>query len=178
MGVLANIDDTLMQTDSTIGLMSELSLLPNVEHNFTLFKRTYLDVKDIWLYEYRFECPNILKKLNDIVNSNVDNASNFCTKFNGFEITVAVRCNSTGGPESVLKNYARVTYTLEITNENGHKMILNQYESTYAPRASFELFADYLFRIKLSSISTIFRDVDSIYDYLNSHDLFRGYKLI
>lgn len=181
MGVLANIDDTLMQTDSTIGLMSELSLLPNVEHSFTLFKKTYLNAKDIWLYEYRFECPNILKKLNDIINSHVINAidpSNFCTKFNGFEITVAVRCNSTGGPESVLKNYARVTYTLEITNENGHKMILNQYESTYAPRASFELFADYLFRIKLSSISTIFRDVDSIYDYLNSHDLFRGYKLI
>lgn len=178
MGVLANIDDTLMQTDSTIGLMSELSLLPNVEHSFSLFKKTYLNAKDIWLYEYRFECPNILKKLNDIIHGHDINASNSCAKFNGFEITVAVRCNSTGGTESVLKNYARVTYTLEITNEKGQKAILNQHESTYAPRVSFELFADSLFRIKLGSISTIFRDVNSIYDYLNSHDLFRGYKLI
>lgn len=180
MGVLANIDDTLMQTDSAIGLMSELALLPNAEHSFSLFKKTYLDAKDIWLYTYRFECPNILKKLNDIINSHVINAidaSNFCAKFNGFEITVAVRCNCNEG-EYILRNYARVTYTLEITNENGHKTILNQHESTYTPRANIELFADSLFRIKLGSISTIFRDVDSIYDYLNSHDLFRGYKLI
>ena len=181
MGVLANIDDTLAKSDNVIGIMSELSLLPNVEHNFTLFKKTYLDAKDIWLYQYRFECPNILKKLNDIINSHAINAldaSNFGTKFNGFEITVAVRCNDTGGTEYVLKNYARVTYTLEITNERGYKMILNQHESTYSPRPSSELFADSLFRIKLASLSTIFRDVDSIYDYLNSHDLFRGYKLV
>lgn len=100
MGVLANIDDTLTKSDNVIGIMSELSLLPNVEHSFTLFKRTYLDAKDIWLYEYRFECPNILKKLNDTVNNDV---SNFCTKFNGFEITVAVRCNSTGSDVYALK---------------------------------------------------------------------------
>ena len=175
MGVLANIDDTLAKSDNVIGIMSELSLLPNVEHNFTLFKKTYLDAKDIWLYEYKFECPNILKKLNDIINND---ASNFCTEFNGFEITVAVQCNSTGSDVYALKNYARVTYTFEITNERGHKMILNQHESTYAPRASFELFADSLFRLKLCTLSTIFRDVDSIYAYLNEHDLFRGYKLI
>ena len=175
MGVLANIDDTLAKSDNVIGIMSELSLLPNVEHNFTLFKKTYLDAKDIWLYQYRFECPNILKKLNDIINMN---ASNFCTKFNGFEITVAVRCNSIGSDVYALKNHARVTYTFEITNERGYKMILNQHESTYSPRASFELFADSLFRLKLCTLSTIFRDVDSIYDYLNSHDLFRGYKLV
>jgi hypothetical protein len=175
MGVLNNIDDTLAKSDNAIGIMSELSLLPNVEHNFTLFKKTYLDAKDIWLYEYRFECPNILKKLNDTVNND---ASNFCTKFNGFEITVAVRCNSTGNDVYALKNYACVTYTFEITNERGHKMLLNQHESTYAPRASFELFADSLFRLKLCTLSTIFRDVDSIYAYLNGHDLFRGYKLI
>lgn len=173
MGVLANIDDTLAKSDNAIGIMSELSLLPNVEHSFTLFKRTYLDAKDIWLYEYRFECPNILKKLNDTVNND---ASNFCTKFNGFEITVAVCCNSIN--HNSLRNNARVTYTLEITNERGHKMLLNQHESTYAPRASFELFADSLFRLKLCTLSTIFRDVDSIYDYLNSHDIFRGYKLV
>lgn len=175
MGVLANIDDTLTQSDNVIGIMSELSLLPNVEHSFSLFKKTYLDAKDIWLYEYRFECPNILKKLNDTVNSN---ASNFCTKFNGFEITIAVRCNSAGSDVYALKNYARVTYTFEITNEIGHKMLLDQHESTYAPRASFEVFADSLFRLKLGTLSTIFADVDSIYDYLNSHDLFRGYKLV
>lgn len=175
MGVLANIDDTLTKSDNVIGIMSELSLLPNVEHSFTLFKKTYLDAKDIWLYQYRFECPNILKKLNDIINRN---ASDFCTKFNGFEITVAVRCNSTGSDVYALKNYARVTYTLEITNERGYKMILNQHESTYSPRASLELFADSLFRIKLANLSTIFADVDSIYDYLNNQDLFRGYKLV
>jgi hypothetical protein len=173
MGVLANIDDTLAKSDNVIGIMSELSLLPNVEHNFTLFKRTYLDAKDIWLYQYRFECPNILKKLNDTVNND---ASNFCTKFNGFEITVAVRCNSI--ENSSIRNCARVTYTFEITNERGHKMLLNQHESTYAARASFELFADSLFRLKLCTLSTIFRDVDSIYAYLNGHDLFRGYTLI
>lgn len=173
MGVLANIDDTLAKSDNTIGIMSELSLLPNVEHSFTLFKKTYLDAKDIWLYHYRFECPNILKKLNDIINRN---ASNFCTKFNGFEITIAVCCNSIN--HSSLRNCAHVTYTLEITNERGYKMILNQHESTYSPRASFELFADSLFRIKLANLSTIFRDVDSIYDYLNNQDLFRGYKLV
>ena len=173
MGVLANIDDTLTKSDNVIGIMSELSLLPNVEHSFTLFKKTYLDAKDIWLYHYRFECPNILKKLNDIINRN---ASNFCTKFNGFEITIAVCCNSIN--HSSLRNCARVTYTLEITNERGYKMILNQHESTYSPRASFELFADSLFRIKLANLSTIFRDVDSIYDYLNNQDLFRGYKLV
>lgn len=175
MGVLANIDDTLTKSDNVIGIMSELSLLPNAEHSFALFKKTYLDAKDIWLYHYRFECPNILKKLNDTVNND---ASNFCTKFNGFEITVAVRCNSTGSDVYALKNYARVTYTLEITNERGYKMILNQHESTYSPRASFELFADSLFRIKLANLSTIFADVDSIYDYLNNQDLFRGYKLV
>lgn len=169
MGVLANIDDTLTKSDNVIGVMSELSLLPNVEHSFSLFKRTYLDAKDIWLYEYRFECPNILKKLNDTVNNKTSN-------FNGFNITVAVCCNSIN--HSSLRNYARVTYTLEITNERGYKMILNQHESTYAPRASFELFADSLFRLKLGTLSTIFADVDSIYDYLNSHDLFRGYKLV
>ena len=114
-----------------------------------------------------------LKKLNDIINRN---ASNFCTKFNGFEITVAVCCNSIN--HSSLRNNARVTYTLEIINDIGYKMILNQHESTYSPRASLELFADSLFRIKLANLSTIFRDVDSIYDYLNSHDLFRGYKLV
>ncbi len=173
MGVLANIDDTLMQTDSKIGLMSELSLLPNVEHSFTLFKKTYLDAKEIWLYEYRFECPNILKKLNDVVNSN---KSNFCAKFNGFDITIAVCCNSINTNST--RNCACVTYTLEITNDKGRKMILNQHESTYSPRANFELFADSLFRIKLANLSIIFRDVDSIYDYLNGHDLFRGYKLI
>ena len=173
MGVLANIDDTLTKSDNVIGIMSELSLLPNVEHSFTLFKKTYLDAKDIWLYQYRFECPNILKKLNDTVNND---ASNFCTKFNGFDITIAVCCNSIN--HGSLRNCARVTYTLEITNERGYKMILNQHESTYSPRASFELFADSLFRIKLANLSTIFRDVDSIYDYLNSHDLFRGYKLV
>lgn len=173
MGVLANIDDTLTKSDNVIGIMSELSLLPNAEHSFTLFKKTYLDAKDIWLYHYRFECPNILKKLNDTVNND---ASNFCTKFNGFEITVAVCCNSIN--HGSLRNCARVTYTLEITNERGYKMILNQHESTYSPRASLELFADSLFRIKLANLSTIFRDVDSIYDYLNSHDLFRGYKLV
>ena len=173
MGVLANIDDTLMQTDNTIGLMSELSLLPNGEHCFSLFKRTYLNAKDIWLYEYRFECPNILKKLNDIVNSDV---SNFCTKFNGFNITIAVHCNSTNTGSTL--SYAYVTYTLEITDERGHKRILNQHESTYKPRASFVIFADSLCRIKLADLSTIFKDVDSIYDYLNSHDFFRGYKLI
>ena len=174
MGVLTNIDDTLTKSDNAIGIMSELSLLPNNEHSYTLFKRTYLDVKEIWLYEYRFECPNILKKLNDIIHCN--DASNSCTKFNGFDITVAVCCNSirTGST----RNDARVTYTLEITNERGRKMILNQHESTYAPRANFELFADSLFRIKLGALSTIFRDVDSIYDYLNNQDLFRGYKLI
>ena len=175
MGVLANIDDTLTKSDNVIGIMSELSLLPNVEHSFTLFKKTYLGAKDIWLYHYRFECPNILKKLNDTVNND---ASNFCTKFNGFEITVAVRCNSTGNNVYTVKNYARVTYTLEITNERGYKMILNQHESTYSPRPSFELFADSLFRIKLANLSTIFADVDSIYDYLNNQDLFRGYKLV
>ena len=173
MGVLANIDDNLTKSDNVIGIMSELSLLPNAEHSFTLFKKTYLDAKDIWLYEYRFECPNILKKLNDTVNND---ASNFCTKFNGFEITIAVCCNSIN--HGSLRNCARVTYTLEITNERGYKMILNQHESTYSPRASLELFADSLFRIKLANLSTIFRDVDSIYDYLNSHDLFRGYKLV
>lgn len=176
MGVLANIDDTLTQSDNVIGIMSELSLLPNSLHSFSLFKRTYLDAKDIWLYEYRFECPNILKKLNDIINSNANNASNSCTKFNGFAITVAVCCNSIN--HNSLRNNARVTYTLEITNERGYKMILNQHESTYAPRASFEVFADSLFRLKLGTLSTIFADVDSIYDYLNSHDLFRGYKLV
>ena len=164
MGVLANIDDTLTQSDNVIGVMSELSLLPNALHSFSLFKRTYLDAKDIWLYEYRFECPNILKKLNA------------CTKFNGFNITIAVCCNSIN--HNSLRNNARVTYTLEITNERGYKMILNQHESTYAPRASFEVFADSLFRLKLGTLSTIFADVDSIYDYLNSHDLFRGYKLV
>lgn len=173
MGVLANIDDTLTKSDNVIGIMSELSLLPNVEHSFTLFKKTYLDTKDIWLYQYRFECPNILKKLNDTVNND---ASNFCTKFNGFEITIAVCCNSIN--HGSLRNCARVTYTLEITNESGYKMILNQHESTYSPRASFELFADSLFRIKLANLSTIFRDVDSIYDYLNNQDLFRRYKLV
>lgn len=178
MGVLANIDDTLTKSDNVIGIMSELSLLPNVEHNFTLFKKTHLNAKDIWLYEYKFECPNILKKLNDTINSNANNASNFCTKFNGFNITIAVQCNSTGSDGYTLKNYARVTYTLELTNERGYKMILNQHESTYSPRASFELFADSLFRIKLGTLSTIFRDVDSIYAYLNGHDLFRGYKLV
>lgn len=176
MSVLSNIDDTLTKSDNVIGIMSELSLLPNVEHNFTLFKRTYLDAKDIWLYEYRFECPNILKKLNDIVNSNVDNASNFCSKFNGFNITIAVCCNSIN--HNSLRNCARVTYTLELTNERGYKRILNQHESTYPPRASFELFADSLCRTKLAGLSVIFRDVDTIYDYLNSHDLFRGYELI
>ena len=173
MGVLANIDDTLTKSDNVIGIMSELSLLPNVEHSFTLFKKTYLDAKDIWLYQYRFECPNILKKLNDTVNND---ASNFCTKFNGFEITIAVCCNSIN--HGSLRNCARVTYTLEITNERGYKMILNQHESTYSPRASLELFADSLFRIKLANLSTIFADVDSIYDYLNNQDLFRGYKLV
>jgi len=173
MGVLANIDDTLAKSDNVIGIMSELSLLPNVEHNFTLFKKTYLDARDIWLYEYRFECPNILKKLNDTINNN---ASNFCTKFNGFNITVAVCCNSINAGST--RNCSRVTYTFEITNERGHKMLLNQHESTYAPRASFELFADSLFRLKLCILSTIFRDVDSIYAYLNGHDLFRGYKLV
>ena len=168
MGILANIDDTLAKSDNVIGIVSELLLLPNDEHNFTLFKKTYLNAKDIWLYQYRFECPNILKKLNDTVNND---ASNFCTKFNGFEITIAVCCNT-------IRNNARVTYTLEITNERGHKMILNQHESTYASRASIELFADSLCRIKLANLSTIFANVDSIYDYLNSHDLFRGYKLI
>ena len=176
MGVLANIDDTLAKSDNAIGIVSELSLLPNVEHNFTLFKRTYLDAKDIWLYTYRFECPNILKKLNDIINSNANNAYDSCTKFNGFEITIAVCCNSIN--HNSLRNCARVTYTLEITTESGYKMILNQHESTYSPRASFELFADSLCRLKLASLSTIFRDVDSIYDYLNSHDRFRGYELV
>lgn len=176
MGVLANIDDTLTKSDNAIGMMSELLLLPNVEHCFALFKRTYLDAKDIWLYEYSFECPNILKKLNDIINSNANNASNSCTKFNGFNITIAVCCNAIN--HSSLRNCARVTYTLEITNDRGYKMILNQHESTYPPRASFELFADSLFRIKVANLSTIFADVDSIYDYLNSHDLFRGYKLV
>lgn len=176
MGVLANIDDTLAKSDNSIAIMSELSLLPNVKHSFSLFKKTYLDAKDIWLYEYRFECPNILKKLNDVVNINANNASNFYTKFNGFNITVAVCCNSIN--HGSLRNCARVTYTLEITNEKGHKMILNQHESTYSPRANFEVFADSLCRLKLASLSTIFRDVDSIYDYLNSHDRFRGYKLV
>lgn len=176
MGVLANIDDTLIQTDSTIGLMSELSLLPNALHRASLFKMTYLDAKDIWLYEYRFECPNILKKLNDIVSSNAINASNCYTKYNGFNITIAVCCNAIN--HGSLLNNARIIYTLEITNEKGYKMILNQHESTYAPRASFEVFADSLFRLKLGTLSTIFADVDSIYEYLNSHDLFRGYKLI
>lgn len=166
MGVLGNIDDTLMQTDSTIGLMSELLLLPNTADGFSLFKRTYLDAKDIWLYEYGFECPNILKKLNDIV----------CTKYNGFNITIAVCCNAIN--HGSLRNNAHVTCTLEITNEKGYKMILNQHETTYAPRASFEVFADSLFRLKLGTLSTIFADVDSIYEYLNSHNLFRGYKLI
>ena len=176
MGILANIDDTLTKSDNVIGIMSELSLLPNAEHSLSLFKKTYLDAKDIWLYTYRFECPNILKKLNDIINSNANNASNSCTKFNGFDITIAVCCNSIN--HNSLRNYARVTYTLEITSENGYKRILNQHESTYGPRASFEIFADSLCRLKLGSLSTIFADVDSIYDYLNSHDLFRGYKLI
>ena len=180
MGVLANIDDTLAKSDNVIGIMSELSLLPNVEHNFTLFKRTYLDAKDIWLYEYSFECPNILKKLNDIVNANANNTSNSCTKFNrfkfnGFNITIAVCCNSIN--HNSLRNHARVTYTLEITNERGYKTVLDQHETTYAPRASFELFADSLCRLKLGTLSTIFADVDSIYDYLNSCDQFRGYKL-
>lgn len=176
MGVLANIDDTLAKSDNNIGIMSELSSLPNIEHNFPLFKRTYLDAKDIWLYEYRFECPNILKKLNDVVNINANNASNFYTKFNGFNITVAVCCNSIN--HNSLRNCARVTYTLEITTESGYKMILNQHESTYPPRASFDVFADSLCRIKIANLSTIFRDVDSIYDYLNGHDRFRGYNLI
>ena len=175
MGVLANIDDTLTKSDNVIGMMSELSLLPNSLHSSSLFKRTYLDAKDIWLYEYRFECPNILKKLNDAVNSNANNASNSCTKFNGFNITIAVCCNSIN--HNSLRNYARVTYTLEITNDRGYKMILNQHETTYAPRASFEVFADSLFRLKLGTLSTIFVNVDSIYDYLNSCDQFRGYKL-
>lgn len=176
MGVLANIDDTLTKSDNVIGIMSELSLLPNALHSASFFKRTYLDAKDIWLYEYRFECPNILKKLNDIINSNANNASNSCTKFNGFNITIAVCCNSIN--HGSLRNCARVTYTLEITNARGYKMILNQHESTYAPRASFEVFADSLFRLKLGTLSTIFADVDTIYDYLNSHYLFRGYKLV
>lgn len=176
MGVLANIDDTLTKSDNVIGIMSELSLLPNALHSASLFKRTYLDAKDIWLYEYRFECPNILKKLNDIINSNANNASNSCTKFNGFNITVAVCCNAIN--HSSLRNCARVMYTLEITNEREHKMILDQHETTYAPRASFEVFADSLFRLKLGTLSTIFADVDTIYDYLNSHYLFRGYKLV
>lgn len=176
MGVLANIDDTLTKSDNVIGIMSELSLLPNALHSASLFKRTYFDAKDIWLYEYRFECPNILKKLNDIINSNANNASNSCTKFNGFNITVAVCCNSIN--HSSLRNCARVMYTLEITNEREHKMILDHHETTYAPRASFEVFADSLFRLKLGTLSTIFADVDTIYDYLNSRYLFRGYKLV
>lgn len=172
MGVLANIDDILTQSDNTVGLLSELSLLPNSEHSFSMFKKTYLDAKEIWLYSYRFECPNILKKLNDIVNSNT---SNFCTKFNGFEITVAVCCNSIN--HGSLRNCARVTCTLEITNERRYKKILNQHESTYSPRANLELFADSLFRIKLANLSTIFVDIDSIYYFLNNHDMFRGYHL-
>lgn len=172
MGILTDVNTVIEQSDNTVRLLSELSLLPNSEHGFSLFKKTYLDAKEIWLYSYRFECPNILKKLNDIVNSNT---SNFCTKFNGFEITVAVCCNSIN--HGSLRNCARVTCTLEITNERGYKKILNQHESTYSPRANLELFADSLFRIELANITGIFESVDSIYGYLDTIDRFRGYNL-
>lgn len=169
MGVLANIDDTLALGDNIAQIKYEETLLPKDEKAFLFFKKTYLDTKDIWLYEYRFECPGILKKFNDKLNDKMHN-------FNGFDITIAVCCNSIN--HSSLRNCARVTCTLEITNDRGYKMILNQHETTYAPRANFEVFADSLFRIKLAYISTRFADVDSLYDYLNNHDNFIGYKLV
>lgn len=173
MGLLSNIDDTLAKSDNTVGIMSELSLLPNTEHSFSLFNKTYLDAKEIWMYEYRFECPNILKKLNDAINNKISD-------FNGFEITVAVCCNAIN-PDYYAsvrnRNQAHVTYTLEITSKNGYRLTLNQHESTYAPRLNYEFLADSLFRIQLGHVSTVFANVDTIYDYLSTIDYFRGYHL-
>ena len=169
MGLLSNIDDTLAKSDNTVGIMSELSLLPNSEHSFSLFKKTYLGAKNIWLYEYRFECPNILKELNDAVRQ-----TNKTPDFNGFEINIEVCCDS---EYQLIRRFAYVSYTLKIISKNGHRLTLEQYNSTYTQRPNREYFADSLFRIQLGRLCTIFANIDSIYDYLSTIDHFRGYHL-
>lgn len=151
--------------------MAELSILPNVNHAETFFKKTYLDAKEIWLYEYQFDCPIILERLNTVTHPHL-----FKDYYSGFVITIAVRCNKL--KEHSTRNNAVITCTLEIVRKTGHRIaLISNVNDYYSPRANYELFADSLFRIALIPLTRIFRDVDSIYEYLNSTDRFRGYHL-
>ena len=117
--------------------------------------------------ELRKEFPdNLMKDCVITVSSQIDderNANNIITE-NGYW-----QCG-----ENDEKPTIEITFNSSIVAD---KIVLKENIATGQQIESFEVFADSLFRLKLGTLSTIFADVDSLYDYLNSHDLFRGYKL-